>query len=226
MVAPLVAAGAIGAAGALGAGLLGHHGQHKANKANIQMAREQMDWQEGMSNTAYQRVMKDMYDAGLNPILAAKLGGASTPPGAMAQSQSELGAGVSSAMDYKRMKAEVDNMREMNAKIKAETGSIDLMNQLSITEQLNKNAATASQIRLQNAQGDLADSQVVMNAINAKGSMISNEQMSEILKGMKLEGEIDETTFGAIMRYLSRGASVLPFVNSYSGPKQVHHYRK
>lgn len=211
---PIIGAAAIGAVGAGLAGALGHHGQHKANKANIQMAREQMSWQESMSNTAYQRSMKDMYDAGLNPILAAKLGGASTPPGASAQSQSELGAGLSSAMEFRRLKADLDNLREMNDKIKAETDSIKLMNELAVIDQYNKNLSTASNVRLQNAQGDLADSNVVLNAINAKGAMISNEQLAETLKGMKLEGAIDETTFGEIMRYVSRGASVIPFVNS------------
>ena len=49
-----------------------------------QAAGRQMDFQERMSNTAYQRAMSDMYKAGINPIMAAKLGGASTPTGAMA----------------------------------------------------------------------------------------------------------------------------------------------
>lgn len=41
-------------------------------------------FQADMSNSAYTRAMADMRNAGLNPILAAKQGGASTPSGAMA----------------------------------------------------------------------------------------------------------------------------------------------
>lgn len=61
--------------------LLGGSKDRGAVKKEAQVNR---DFQESLSNTAYQRAMADMGLAGLNPILAGKLGGATTPTGAMA----------------------------------------------------------------------------------------------------------------------------------------------
>ena len=86
------------AAATLLVGGLGYLGQQDTNSANQGNAQAQMDFQERMSNTAYQRQTKDMEAAGLNPMLAyMKGGGASTPSGAMATYQSPVSGAAQAA---------------------------------------------------------------------------------------------------------------------------------
>lgn len=73
------------------------------NRQAKKRASEQMRFQENMSNTSYQRAMDDMRKAGLNPILAGKLGGASTPSGAMAQTP-DLSGHVTKGMSIDNLK--------------------------------------------------------------------------------------------------------------------------
>ncbi|AXH74057.1 MAG: DNA pilot protein [Microviridae sp.] len=101
----LIAAG-IGAAGSLAGGALSSSGQQAANAQTAQFnameAQKNRDFQERMSGSAYQRAMKDMRAAGLNPLLAYQQGGSSTPSGSQASATFEnamegMGKGVTSA---------------------------------------------------------------------------------------------------------------------------------
>lgn len=93
-------------------GILSLFGGSQSNSANREIAREQMAFQREMSNTSHQREVKDLRAAGLNPVLSAKLGGASTPPGAGAQMQDIVTPAVSTAIHAGRAKTEVEMMQQ------------------------------------------------------------------------------------------------------------------
>lgn len=97
---PVTSAAALGAAGSIGQGLV-------SSAFNAWQAGKNREFQERMSNTAHQREVADLRKAGINPILSAKLGGASTPLGATAQASVPEGA-VSSALQAASTRSQIN----------------------------------------------------------------------------------------------------------------------
>jgi len=126
---PATTAALLGIGGDIIGGLFGMSGQSSANKQNLQIAREQMAFQERMSNTAYQRSTRDLEAAGLNRILA--LGNAaSTPSGASARMENvkaPLARGISQAAHSAlALKKGVSEIKAIDAATRGTNANTDL----------------------------------------------------------------------------------------------------
>ncbi|AXL15575.1 DNA pilot protein [Microviridae sp.] len=109
----------------IGAALIASAGQFVANRQNQKQASKQTAFQREMSDTSYQRAVKDMRAAGLNPILAGKMGGASTPAGAMANIGNVGQAGLQGygvASSAKQSQASAQKIREEAKQVVQTTG--------------------------------------------------------------------------------------------------------
>lgn len=103
------------AAGMIG-GAFSAFGASRQQRSSERMARQQMDFQERMSNTAFTRAAHDLNRAGLNRVLA--IGSpASTPGGAMGQAQNIGAAGVSGATAAAQAAANVQLTKEQARKV-------------------------------------------------------------------------------------------------------------
>lgn len=91
-------------------------------------AAENRRFQERMSSTAYQRAVKDMRLAGLNPALAYSQGGASSPGGAVAEIPHDVvSKAAHGATDLMRARSEVTLMNRQGEKAKSDTALNDVV---------------------------------------------------------------------------------------------------
>jgi flagellar biosynthesis GTPase FlhF len=208
---PIIAAlGGSGALGALVGGLFSRSGQKSANAANLQIAREQMRFQERMSNTAYQRAAKDLQAAGLNRILA--LGSpASTPQGAKAEMSNEEAAGLAGAM----MAADIKLRKQEAKNAKVQEGVLQEQRQL-IQNQANSAFETMWQQRAYNDWLKDADDlrQNVRNGARIWDSQADYQRnQADSMLGAAASGRnvatMRESTPGKVLQWFGMGASDL-----------------
>ena len=130
----------IGAAGDIYSSKQLAQGQQDVNYASMQSAREQMAFQERMSNTAHQREVADLRAAGLNPVLSSN-SGASTPVGSSYEAQN-------AAPDYRGIAAKglatAMQLIQLKKDLQSQDSSIALNKVAALREAATINATNTS----------------------------------------------------------------------------------
>lgn len=176
---------ATGIVSLVGAGISAYN-EKKANEARIKEAAVNREFQERMSSTSYQRGMEDMRLAGLNPILAYKQGGASSPIGSMAVPQN-----IAPQMGELATKAiQAGSAR----KVAGSTAKLAAQQALQMQGNTMLAVSTAKKVASETAAQNIA-----------------NYKASLGIRGAELEHSIDASGSGAKTREIERWKNAIGF---------------
>lgn len=167
----------------------------RSRSFNSAEAASQREWSERMSNTQYLRQVADLRRAGLNPILAVRQG-AGVPSAAAAS-----GAAASSAAGGSGIASRGSGTNFAQGEINSAQSKL-LKSQEVATDQLAYNYSADTEKKKQES-ALLLEQQATQRHLTRRAQHEA-EIAGHSAVGANLEADINETTYGRIMRYIDR----------------------
>ena len=198
-----VISGGLGFLGQMDTNATSSSNAQAANAFNANQAQINRDYQTEMSNTAYQRQVKDMEAAGLNPMLAyVKGGGASSPSGSTATATvPNYVSPIQGAAQYKLTTAET-NKKEADTRLTGAQTDLTGAQERQVdatTEKIRKESRNldSEEKRIKAAYINLAESSALM-AQQGQTEVEKRKVLNATAFKLKQEGLMSEAEYKAM----------------------------